>query len=134
MKIDKCYRCGTPEDLLPTEPGLYECKCGNEFGIPYKGKTWVDARFSDGWELYATTHFDKHRIAEIAMNNGRRAIRLEKVIEVLWDLLDEVDTAGDLAKGDDKLFRGLAEKAQAKRWATGITVDKDGQDINLENL
>ena len=55
-----------------------------------------------------------------------------QMIEFLWNLLDDIDTAGDIAKSDDKLFRGLAEKAQSKRWDIGIT--SDGYDIDLSML
>jgi hypothetical protein len=34
----------------------------------------------------------------------------------LWMLLDDVDTAGDIAKADDKLYRELCEQYQRKRW------------------
>ena len=34
----------------------------------------------------------------------------------LWKLLDDIDTAGDIAKSDDKLYRAMAERHQAKRW------------------
>lgn len=34
----------------------------------------------------------------------------------LWKLLDDIDTAGDIAKSDDKLYRAIAERHQAMRW------------------
>lgn len=34
----------------------------------------------------------------------------------LWMLLDDVDTADDIAKADDAVYRSLCRKAHAKRW------------------
>ena len=43
----------------------------------------------------------------------------------LWMLLDEVDTADDIAKSDDAVYRSLCRQAHQKRWAvlTGDEVD-----------
>ena len=43
----------------------------------------------------------------------------------LWMLLDNIDTAEDIAKSDDKLFRGLCRNEYPKRWA--IYEPKDNQ-------
>ena len=34
----------------------------------------------------------------------------------LWMLLDDIDTADDIAKGNDKLYRMLCQQSQQKRW------------------
>lgn len=34
----------------------------------------------------------------------------------LWMLLDDIDTADDIAKADDKLYRSLCRQYQKKRW------------------
>lgn len=34
----------------------------------------------------------------------------------LWMLLDDIDTAGDIAKSDDKLYRHICQNLQKKRW------------------
>jgi hypothetical protein len=43
----------------------------------------------------------------------------------LWMLLDDVDSADDIAKADDAVYRSLCQQAQAKRWSvlTGDEVD-----------
>lgn len=43
----------------------------------------------------------------------------------LWMLLDDVDTADDIAKSDDAVYRNLCRQAHQKRWAvmTGDEVD-----------
>ena len=48
----------------------------------------------------------------------------EKTLQ-LWMLLDDVDTADDIAKSDDDVYRSLCRQAHAKRWAvlTGDEVD-----------
>ena len=53
-----------------------------------------------------------------------RADEREKSLR-LWMLLDDVDTADDIAKADDAVYRSLCRKAHAKRWGvlTGDEVD-----------
>lgn len=34
----------------------------------------------------------------------------------LWDILDNIDTASDIAKSDDRLYRQLVEKIVRKRY------------------
>ena len=34
----------------------------------------------------------------------------------LWMLLDEIDTADDIAKSDDKMYRRICQNYQKKRW------------------
>jgi hypothetical protein len=49
----------------------------------------------------------------------------EKSLE-LWMLLDDVDTADDIAKADDAIYRSLCRQAHKKRWdvLSGDDVDK----------
>ena len=39
----------------------------------------------------------------------------KQVAEALWSLLDDIDTAGDMAKSDDKAYRAMVEKLQRRR-------------------
>lgn len=43
----------------------------------------------------------------------------------LWMLLDDVDTADDIAKADDAIYRSLCRQAHEKRWdvLTGDEID-----------
>jgi hypothetical protein len=43
----------------------------------------------------------------------------------LWMLLDDVDTADDIAKFDDAIYRSLCRQAHEKRWdvLTGDEID-----------
>ena len=45
----------------------------------------------------------------------------EQVAHDLYDLLDDIDTADDLAKDDDKLYRRLVRRAHAKRFEYATT-------------
>jgi len=47
----------------------------------------------------------------------------DETIEFLWQIIDDIDTASDIAKGDNVLYRGQVERLQQKRWETGITTD-----------
>ena len=61
-----------------------------------------------------------------------RIAELENTIKKLWKIIDDIDTAGDIAKGDNVVYRKLVQAHQKKRWETGITTD--GYVLNLENL
>lgn len=58
------------------------------------------------------------------------AARYRSIIEQLWNIIDDIDTYGDMAKSDDKLFRSLVENRQKDRWKTGITTD--GYELNIQ--
>lgn len=80
-------------------------------------------------------------LAETRMNPGRPAhsfsmTHLERFVAIvaaaerekslrLWMLLDDVDTADDIAKTDDAIYRSLCRQAHAKRWdvLTGDEID-----------
>ena len=61
-----------------------------------------------------------------------RIQQLEATVKFLWDILDDIDTAGDIAKFNDAAYRDMVESHQKKRWKTGITTD--GYTLNLDNL
>ncbi len=44
--------------------------------------------------------------------------------QFLWALLDDIDTASDRAKSNDKLYREIVERIQRRRFEIGST---DGQ-------
>lgn len=48
---------------------------------------------------------------------------LKKTCAELWQIIDDIDTYGDMAKENDKLFRELVERRQKDRWKTGMTSD-----------
>lgn len=52
----------------------------------------------------------------------------EKAAQHLWALLDDIDTASDIAKGDDKAYREMAERIQRRRFEVGST---DGQTVKF---
>ena len=41
----------------------------------------------------------------------------------LFGLLDDIDTASDIAKGNDKAYRKMVERIQNRRWECGMTTD-----------
>ena len=41
--------------------------------------------------------------------------------EFLWVLLDDIDTADDLAKGNERLYRNLVRKYHAKRFEVAFS-------------
>ena len=61
---------------------------------------------------------------------GRK--ELESTIEYLWQIIDDIDTAGDMAKSNDKAYREIVERKQRLRWKTGITTD--GYDLDMSGI
>ena len=52
-----------------------------------------------------------------------------EALEKLWDIIDDIDTYGDMVKSDDKLYRSLVERRQRQRFEqTGISTD--GYELN----
>ena len=41
----------------------------------------------------------------------------------LFQLLDDIDTLGDIAKSDDAGYRAAVERIQKRRWESGIRTD-----------
>ena len=65
------------------------------------------------------------------MSDLRKAAEMAlDALETLWDILDDIDTASDMAKENDAWYRKRVEALQKKRWDTMITTDgyklKDG--------
>ena len=55
----------------------------------------------------------------------KEALKLAlEALEKLWNIIDDIDTYGDMAKADEKLYRSLVERRQRTRFEeTGITTD-----------
>ena len=53
---------------------------------------------------------------------------LQKMVDDLWKLLDNIDTIGDMARSNDKAFRNMTEKQQRKRFDV---LTSDGYDLFL---
>ena len=47
--------------------------------------------------------------------------RLERIARGLWNIIDEIDTIDDIAKGDENLYRGLVRQEHKKRFLYGTT-------------
>jgi len=57
---------------------------------------------------------------------------MHAVAQYLYQLLDDIDTATDMAKADDKLYRAIVERAQAKKAA--VVAECDGYTVTLRPL
>ena len=62
------------------------------------------------------------------MTKQTEALKLAlEALEKLWNIIDDIDTYGDMAKDDEKLYRSLVERRQRTRFEeTGITTDGYG--------
>ena len=68
---------------------------------------------------------------EQLQNKDDEIERLFGLIKSLWQIIDDIDTYGDMAKSDDAFFRSLVEKKQKERWKLPITTD--GYEIMLKD-
>lgn len=57
---------------------------------------------------------------------------MHAVAQYLYQLLDDIDTAGDMAKSDDKLYRGIVERTQTKKGL--VVADCDGYTVTFRAL
>ena len=58
------------------------------------------------------------------MTDLRKAAEMAlEALETLWGILDDIDTASDMAKENDAWYRKRVEALQKKRWDTTITTD-----------
>ena len=67
----------------------------------------VDWQHADVAEIKAKRY--EYFAALVAAAEREKSLRL-------WMLLDDIDTADDIAKADDKLYRSICQKYQKKRW------------------
>ena len=58
----------------------------------------------------------------------------DQVITSLFDLLDDIDTLNDICKSNGDVFRSTVNQIIERRWETGITVDRAGQEILLKDM
>lgn len=56
---------------------------------------------------------------------------LRDAVISLCQIIDDIDTCGDMAKHNDRFFRNLVEAKQAERWNLGIT--SDGYNLYIPN-
>lgn len=75
--------------------------------------------------------FNNHRF--ITKQNAKEEM-YQHLIEQLWAIIDDIDTYGDMAKSDDKMFRRLVEARQKTRWNLGITSDGQGIQYDINNI
>lgn len=64
--------------------------------------------------------------AAMAYNGSSQAklgepLAIEEIATALFQLLDDIDTADDLAKDNDKLYRNLVRRAHTKRFRYAST-------------
>ena len=50
------------------------------------------------------------------LHEAKDVKRLREDVDFLWSLLDDIDTASDIAKADDKLYRAMVEAMQSRRF------------------
>ena len=78
---------------------------------------FVDYELDDG----TTNAFDKRYESFAKLVAEKERAKSLK----LWMLLDDIDTADDIAKADDAIYRSLCRQSHKKRWdvLTGDDVD-----------
>jgi hypothetical protein len=91
------------------------------------GFVLYDMHDVDGQDLGESVEADDFKALERFFNAAYAAgvaAEREKSLR-LWMLLDDVDSADDIAKSDDAVYRSLCRQAHQKRWTvlTGDEVD-----------
>lgn len=94
----------------------------------------IDEQFGHAADVGATyIAFTQEETKRIAAALRAREVpegkKYHDVAQRLYALLDDIDTAGDIAKSDDKLYRGIVERTQAKK--RDFVVSCDGYTVTL---
>jgi hypothetical protein len=85
------------------------------------GSNWPeDAQSGVGFRLYTEITDQLHEIADDLLA-ALPALECGGPAQFLWKLLDDIDTAGDIAKADDKAYREMVERIQRRRFEVGST-------------
>ncbi len=106
MKRDDIIRMAREAGFHPIVGGIVE---GNLFRFAKA----IEQHLS--YDGIHTCHDECQRPACVAIREAVKAER-EKSLQ-LWMLLDDVDTADDIAKADDAVYRSLCRQANIKRWS-----------------
>lgn len=118
-----CPVCGTGKATFANRACVgAPCDCG----IPFR--TWLNIEDYGDQRADAGMVAAQLHITELEEERDR----LKECLEYLWGIIDDIDTYGDMAKENDKLFRSLTERRQKDRWTTGIT--SDGYKLDLSKL
>ena len=75
------------------------------------------------WVWYETIDKIFDEFGEKLQDKDEEIERLKSYIEKLWQIVDDIDTYGDMAKSNDAMFRSLVENKQKERWELPITTD-----------
>lgn len=67
--------------------------------------------------------YSEHRNVEI-VHLLKAFKRLNEIAHYLWQIIDDIDTASDIVKGNNSAYKQLVDMHQKKRWKYGTT---DGQ-------
>lgn len=107
--------------------------------VEERNPCWVN--YTDGSSICAIVHqnnTDEYDVAGHLLRQramlllglpGYEARAEHRTIQALWDILDSIDSTGDLVKSDDAAYRARVERLQAKRWELGITTNGYTLDI-----
>ena len=60
---------------------------------------------------------------------------MQRSLEYLYDILDDISTADDMAKSDDHFYRKIVQRLQLKKNDTGIcSLDGYGLDVEIKEF
>jgi hypothetical protein len=49
--------------------------------------------------------------------------KAKNIIENLWNIIDDIDTASDMFKNDNQIYRNYVERKVRERFTTGVKTD-----------
>ena len=89
------------------------------------GEAWMNEGILSAC-LLTENHCRDGTVSVVDSAEGDALLRVNELLSLvgaLWKLLDDIDTATDMAKNDDEGYRKAVEKIQAKRYDTGVGTD-----------
>ena len=108
-----------------------DIKC---YRINYNSKYWANVAAKVGNQCSSPVGavFAVNALCDAYEDIAKQRDELLAAVEYLWNIIDDIDTYGDVAKSNDRLFRKLVERRQSDRWKTGITTD--GYTLNYDAI
>jgi len=109
--VGRCARCG--QTGLAADTALEPCD--NPNGATVGGNILLAIEGAEPTAPYV------HHWSEDFVRGPQSSDEWEFIAQFLWRLLDNIDTASDMAKDNDKAYREFVEQEQRKRFKVGST-------------
>jgi len=111
------------ETIQTSEDGKCQ-NCGHEIRLPQMVTDIETVKCVKCNNIFIRSTWSSEFQGHIFLDDLNDVDRLRDMVKILWGIIDDIDTYGDIAKSDDKFYRSLVEKKQRDRFeSTGIGSD-----------